>query len=124
MKQPETLQRQLAALAAAYDAAMAAEQEQEEKYGPEPTGEGAVVAFRARFQKHGPRYPYAAVSAKGLWYTAGPKSPKGYSWAELTQWLDSLHKVTRFKVLDDGGKPTVSPARFLRARIDDEDSAW
>jgi hypothetical protein len=32
-------------------------------------------------------YNYAAIKVNGLWYTTGPKSPKGYDWDDLTEWM-------------------------------------
>jgi hypothetical protein len=33
-------------------------------------------------------YTYAVVKAgDGLWYTTGPRSPKGYTWDELIEWI-------------------------------------
>jgi hypothetical protein len=33
-------------------------------------------------------FSYAAIRVNGIWYTTGPKSPKGYPWEELLSWLD------------------------------------
>jgi len=33
-------------------------------------------------------FNYAAIRVNGIWYTTGPKSPKGYPWEELLSWLD------------------------------------
>ena len=69
------------------------------RYGDEPGADGSVITWRMRFQKGGVKYRYAAIKADGLWYTTGPNSPKGYTWDELTAWLDDAHKVYGFKVL-------------------------
>ena len=84
------------ALAAALAAALEEEAEREYAYGQEP-GEGSVIKFKVRFQPGGTKYSYAAIRVKGLWYTTGPHSPKGYTWDELLDWLDDKHKVSGFK---------------------------
>lgn len=48
-----------------------------------------VVWFERKFNQGGRLYTYAAVKAgDGLWYTTGPRSPKGYTWDALMEWLD------------------------------------
>ena len=84
------------ALAAALAAALEDEARREASYGTEP-GEGRVVKFRVKFRNGGVKYRYAAIRAGGLWYTTGPKSPKGYTWDELLDWLDGVSKVSGFK---------------------------
>ncbi len=91
MKKSDNIQRQMAALATAYD-------EAESRYGIEPKKNGSVIRWRMRFQKGGVKYTYAAIKA-GLWYTTGPNSPKGYTWDELVSWLDNAHRVYGFEVL-------------------------
>ena len=51
--------------------------------------ESAVIRFTRTFSKRGAKqYDYAAIKAgDGLWYTTGPRTPKGYKWAELIQWI-------------------------------------
>lgn len=35
-------------------------------------------------------YDYAAIKAgDGLWYTTGPRAPKGYNWPDLVNWMFS-----------------------------------
>lgn len=47
-----------------------------------------VVWFTHQFNGRGKRYTYSAVKAgDGLWYTTGPSSPKGYTWAQLIDWV-------------------------------------
>jgi hypothetical protein len=46
-----------------------------------------VVRFQYQFRLGGTIYNYAAIKAGSLWYTTGPKSPKGYTWTELLDWL-------------------------------------
>ena len=77
MKKSDNIQRQMAALAAAYDEALQQEREAQSRYGEEPERNGAVITWRMRFHKGGLKYHYAAIKAKGLWYTTGPNSPKG-----------------------------------------------
>lgn len=52
-------------------------------------GEPSVIYFGRTFSKRGAkRYDYAAIRAgDGLWYTTGPRTPKGYKWAEMIQWV-------------------------------------
>lgn len=37
---------------------------------------------------HSAIYHYAAIRVNGLWYTTGPKAPKGFPWEELLTWLE------------------------------------
>lgn len=47
-----------------------------------------VIYFRHQFKGSPKSYQYAALKCEdGLWYTTGPKSPKGYTWHELLLWL-------------------------------------
>lgn len=46
-----------------------------------------IIQFEKRFIKGGRLYEYAAIQANGKWYTTGPRSPKGYPWAELVTWM-------------------------------------
>ena len=46
-----------------------------------------VIKFRKRFVGSGKAYDYAAIKADDLWYTTGPRSPKGYTWDQLTEWM-------------------------------------
>lgn len=52
-------------------------------------GEPTVIYFARTFSKRGAKqYDYAAIKAgDGLWYTTGPRTPKGYKWPELIQWV-------------------------------------
>lgn len=52
-------------------------------------------------------YSYAAVRAGGLWYTTGPKAPKGFEWEELIDWLDSGYPVAEIQVLREGFSPRL-----------------
>lgn len=52
------------------------------------SGEPVVVIFKRSFIRDGQLYDYAAIKAgDGLWYTTGPKTPKGYAWGELVEWI-------------------------------------
>lgn len=54
----------------------------------EPDADKAVIYFEKRFSARGTDYTYAAVKAgDGLWYTTGPKAPKGYRWDALLDWI-------------------------------------
>ena len=57
---------------------------QDQDYSP-----GVIVGFEYQFSPYGQWYEYAAIkcSGNGLWYTTGPKSPKGYTWEQFTCWL-------------------------------------
>lgn len=52
----------------------------------EPDVEPAVIWFEKTFAD-GRTYTYAAVKADGLWYTSGPRTPKGYTWENLMTWV-------------------------------------
>lgn len=58
-----------------------------DRFGEEdPFDDGAVIQFEKQFG-NGRLYSYAAIRADGLWYTTGPRSPKGYTWEDFTQFL-------------------------------------
>jgi hypothetical protein len=46
-----------------------------------------VLFFKMRFQPEGKLYTYLALKCIGLWYTTGPRSPKGYSNEQFRAWL-------------------------------------
>lgn len=47
-----------------------------------------VVYWEKQFAGGGKTYQYVAIKCRdGLWYTSGPKAPKGYIWGELLLWL-------------------------------------
>ena len=52
-------------------------------------------------------YNYAAIRSGGLWYTTGPKSPKGFEWEELIDWLDSGYPVAEIQVLREAYSPRL-----------------
>lgn len=53
----------------------------------EPDDDNPVIQFQYQFRPGGTVYQYAAVKAGGLWYTTGPKAPKGFTWEQLCDWL-------------------------------------
>ena len=89
------------ALAKALAEALAEEERTREKFGDDQE-DGAVIAFKVRFSKRGVNYDHAALRSGGLWYTTGPRSPKGFTWSELTEWLDPAHHVSKITVLREG----------------------
>lgn len=70
---------------------------QRDWYGPDDYPDGTIIKFRKRFG-NSTWYRYAAIKAKGLWYTTGPRSPKGYTWDELTAWLGDPENIRKLKV--------------------------
>jgi hypothetical protein len=47
-----------------------------------------VIWWEGRFPNGTQTYTYAAVrTSDGRWFTTGPMSPKGYSWADLITWI-------------------------------------
>lgn len=61
--------------------------------------EGAIIAFEKVI--HGKTYHYAALKVNGLWYTTGPRAPKGYTWAEMAEWLLSGTATTELWIVTD-----------------------
>jgi hypothetical protein len=59
----------------------------------EPEEDGNVITFQKQFAAGGIVYSYAALKAKGLWYTTGPKSPKGYTWDELLDFIGDDNRI-------------------------------
>lgn len=52
-------------------------------------GQPTVIHFKKKFHENEREYPYVAIKAPdGLWYTSGPKSPKGYTWDQLIEWFE------------------------------------
>lgn len=65
---------------------------------PEEPTEGSVIRFNMQFGGHGTVYDYAAIHCgDGKWYTTGPRSPKGYTWDELLDWMHG--NTASFQVL-------------------------
>ena len=70
-----------------------------ESYGDDNYSENSVIRFQKTFVKGGTKYTYAAIKAGGLWYTTGPKSPKGYTWNEFTAWLAATEPVEKWEAM-------------------------
>jgi uncharacterized small protein (DUF1192 family) len=87
------------------EAELAEIEERREKFGPD-LDEGDVVTFTKTFSdaKNATRYSYAAIKANGMWYTTGPKSPKAYTWDELTEWFDREGGVYDLRVVTKTAK--------------------
>ena len=96
MKKSDLLAREL-------NKALAEEARIEEKYGTDHE-DGTVIAFRVQFAPSGIWYEYAAIRVSGAWFTTGPRTPKAYTWEELTGWFDEAHRVSKIKVLREGHK--------------------
>lgn len=99
IKQSDAIERQLAVLTKALAEVREREAAVEAKYGTDQE-DGKILSWKMRFSKGSTKYLYAAVRTNGLWFTTGPRSPKGFTWAELTSWFDSAHKVYNLKVLN------------------------
>jgi len=61
--------------------------DQIDAFGRDEWDEGTIFRFDKTFVTDGRTYKYAAIKAAGLWYTTGPKSPKGFTWEEFVAWL-------------------------------------
>lgn len=71
------------------------------RYGEDDYEDGNVILFERQFQPGGRVYSYAAIKSEGLWYTTGPRSPKGFRWDELAAWwAEAPTPVVVFRVLD------------------------
>ena len=103
------------ALAKALAKALAEEERIQQKFGDDQA-DGAVIAFKVRFSKRGVNYDYAALRSGGLWYTTGPKSPKGFTWQELISWLDGAHRVSKITVLREGKAKKNAKRSVARAQ--------
>lgn len=86
-----------------------------ERYG-EDHEDKTVIAFRAMFVPNGRVYDYSAIRAEGLWYTTGPRTPKGFTWAELIAWMDGLPRVSKIDLLREGAPKKVKKARKLKVK--------
>lgn len=70
-----------------------------DRFGPDEFAAGTIITFNYAFQVGGVRYMYAILKCdNGLWYSTGPKSPKAYSWTELTRWLN-FGDANNFRVI-------------------------
>jgi hypothetical protein len=64
--------------------------------------EGPYIVFTKVFPNGNRRYTYAAARAGGrggLWYTTGPRSPKGYTWEKLYEWITEEGAQYEIKVV-------------------------
>lgn len=102
------------------------------RFGEDDYPEGTVIKFRKQFVEGGEKYRYAAIKANGLWYTTGPKSPKGYTWDELVAWLSQGVQVKKIwlmgkcgQVTQDGPKvPGVLDGAYYAKRDVEATTAW
>lgn len=54
-----------------------------------------VIWWKMAFVEGGREYTYAATRTEdGLWYTTGPRSPKGYTWNALIEWIYDIAENT------------------------------
>jgi hypothetical protein len=96
MRDYEALERQAARLLEHAEKARA----ERERFGEDDYPDQAVITFDKTFPGGTRVYHYAAMKTihledqygnnqepYGLWYTTGPKSPKGYTWDELVNWM-------------------------------------
>jgi hypothetical protein len=70
----------------------------------EPTNDPNIIYFEKSFYTSEKKYTYVAVKAgDGLWYSSGPKAPKGYTWEELWEFMskgvDEVWIVTDLELL-------------------------
>ena len=69
-------------------------------FGEEPKGLRSVVTFDIQFTERGKWYNYAAIRCgDGKWYTTGTKRVAGYTWDELLDFIEDVHKYRKFKVV-------------------------
>lgn len=64
--------------------------------------EFATAMRNAQSVTMGAVFHYAAIRVNDLWYTTGPKAPKGYSWEQLLAWLDDPLPAQPIVVLANG----------------------
>lgn len=68
-------------------------------------GKPNVIFFQKQFTEGGRVYDYAALQAgDGKWYTTGPRTPKGFTWQALIEWINedvptTVSRATKFKAL-------------------------
>jgi hypothetical protein len=99
--QPRMSADQARAIMAEAGRALAEAQALIERHGPDhengtviafekfyPAADGHVTLVVAGEPQPASSYSYAAIRARGLWYTTGPKVTKGYPWEELLRWID------------------------------------
>jgi hypothetical protein len=73
-----------------------------ERFGEDDYPDASVIVFNKRFTlPEGYLYQYSAIKTNNLWYTTGPKSPKGYTWDQLINWMgdgvEEIYYVTKME---------------------------
>lgn len=58
-----------------------------EQFGDDEYEEGCVLRFNKTFRPGGTDYAYAMIKCNGLWYSTGPRAPKGFTWEAMINWL-------------------------------------
>jgi hypothetical protein len=100
------------ALAALASKELARISDRDARYGAEPPI-GSVIRWRKQFGD-GKTYMYAAIRTELGWYTTGPRSPKGYSWETLIEFIDLPRaSVSDFAILATGF-PTAADADLAK----------
>lgn len=56
------------------------------KFGKDDWEDETVFRFDKQFRGSGVTYSYAMIKANGLWYSTGPKAPKGFTWSQMVDW--------------------------------------
>ena len=87
-------------LAAELQRVLLKEEKRFSDFGEEPKGLRSVVIFDIQFTERGKWYNYAAIRCgDGKWYTTGTKRAAGYTWDELLDFIEDVHKYRKFKVV-------------------------
>ena len=87
-------------LAAELQRVLLKEEKRFSDFGEEPKGLRSVVIFDIQFTERGKWYNYAAIRCNdGKWYTTGTKRAAGYTWDELLDFIEDVHKYRKFKVV-------------------------
>ena len=87
-------------LAAELQRVLLKEEKRFSDFGEEPKGLRSVVIFDIQFTERGKWYNYAAIlCGDNKWYTTGTKRATGYTWDELLDFIEDIHKYRKFKVV-------------------------
>lgn len=87
-------------LAAELQRVLLKEEKRFSDFGEEPKGLRSVVIFDIQFTERGKWYNYAAIRCgDNKWYTTGTKRTTGYTWDELLDFIEDVHKYRKFKVV-------------------------
>ena len=87
-------------LAAELQRVLLKEEKRFSDFGEEPKGLRSVVTFDIQFTERGKWYNYAAIRCNdNKWYTTGTKRAAGYTWDELLDFIEDIHKYRKFKVV-------------------------